>query len=41
MDSISRNIFWGLHVKPGKRYETDVQLAFRITKVRQMQCGKI
>merc|ERR1719273_2717478 len=32
MESISRPIFWGLALKPGKRYETDVQLAFRITK---------
>merc|ERR1719320_2175661 len=31
MDS-SRNIFWGLVVKPGKRYETEVQEPFRITK---------
>jgi len=28
----SRNIFWGLVVKPGKRYETEVQEPFRITK---------
>jgi len=31
MDS-NRNIFWGLVVKPGKRYETEVQEPFRITK---------
>merc|ERR1712106_608626 len=31
MDS-SKNIFWGLVVKPGKRYETEVQEPFRITK---------
>lgn len=30
----SRNIFWGLICKPGKRYETEVQEAFRMTKVR-------
>ena len=29
----SRNIFWGLIIKPGKRYETEVQEPFRITKV--------
>ena len=29
----SRNIFWGLVIKPGKRYETEVQEPFRITKV--------
>jgi len=28
----SRNIFWGLIIKPGKRYETEVQEPFRITK---------
>jgi len=28
----SRNIFWGLICKPGKRYETEVQEAFRMTK---------
>ena len=28
----SRNVFWGLIVKPGKRYETQVQEPFRITK---------
>lgn len=28
----SKNIFWGLVVKPGKRYETEVQEPFRITK---------
>ena len=33
MDSISRNIFWGLVIKPGKRYETEVREAFRVTKV--------
>jgi len=27
-----KNIFWGLVVKPGKRYDTVVQEAFRITK---------
>jgi len=27
-----KNIFWGLAVKPNKRYETEVQEAFRITK---------
>ena len=32
MDASSRNIFWGLVVKPGKRYETEVQEPFRITK---------
>ena len=31
--SISRNIFWGLVIKPGKRYETEVREAFRVTKV--------
>jgi len=31
MDS-SNNIFWGLVVRPGKRYETEVQEPFRITK---------
>ena len=30
----SKNMFWGLAVKPNKRYETEVQEAFRITKVR-------
>ena len=29
----SRNIFWGLVIKPGKRYETEVQEPFRVTKV--------
>ena len=29
----SRNVFWGLVIKPGKRYETEVQEPFRITKV--------
>ena len=29
----TRNIFWGLVIKPGKRYETEVQEPFRITKV--------
>jgi len=28
----SKNIFWGLVVKPNKRYETEVQEPFRITK---------
>jgi len=28
----SKSIFWGLVVKPGKRYETEVQEPFRITK---------
>jgi len=28
----SRNIFWGLVIKPGKRYETEVQEPFRVTK---------
>jgi len=28
----TRNIFWGLVIKPGKRYETEVQEPFRITK---------
>ena len=28
-----RNMFWGLVVKPNKRYETEVQEPFRITKV--------
>jgi len=28
----TRNIFWGLVLKPGKRYETEVQEAFRVTK---------
>jgi len=32
METNSRNIFWGLVVKPGKRYETEVQEPFRITK---------
>jgi FK506-binding nuclear protein len=32
MEAASRNIFWGLVVKPGKRYETEVQEPFRITK---------
>jgi len=27
-----KNIFWGLVVKPGKRYDTVVQEAFRVTK---------
>ena len=30
----SRNVFWGLVIKPGKRYETEVQEPFRITKVQ-------
>ena len=30
----TKNMFWGLEVKPGKRYETEVGEAFRITKVR-------
>jgi len=29
---VSRNVFWGLVIKPGKRYETEVQEPFRITK---------
>ena len=37
----NRNLFWGLVIKPGKRYETEVQEAFRVTKVRSGQCGKI
>lgn len=32
MDAGKSNIFWGLIVKPSKRYETTVQEAFRITK---------
>jgi len=28
----TRNIFWGLVIKPNKRYETEVQEPFRITK---------
>jgi len=32
MEASARNIFWGLVVKPGKRYETEVQEPFRITK---------
>merc|ERR1712106_513611 len=32
MELGSKNMFWGLAVKPGKRYETEVQEAFRITK---------
>jgi len=32
MESANRSIFWGLVVKPGKRYETEVQEPFRITK---------
>lgn len=28
----NRNLFWGLVIKPGKRYETEVQEAFRVTK---------
>jgi len=32
MDEGKSNIFWGLIVKPSKRYETTVQEAFRITK---------
>merc|ERR1719510_1775229 len=28
----SRSIFWGLVIKPGKRYETEVQEPFRVTK---------
>jgi len=28
----SQDIFWGLVVRPGKRYETEVQRPFRITK---------
>jgi hypothetical protein len=31
-----RNIFWGLVVKANKRYETEVQEAFRITKVKKI-----
>ena len=33
-----KNIFWGLVVKPGKRYETVVQEPFRITKVQLLYC---
>ena len=40
MDSISRNIFWGLVIKPGKRYETEVREAFRVTKVSSHRSGK-
>lgn len=32
MEAGKSNIFWGLIVKPSKRYETTVQEAFRITK---------
>eukprot|EP00090_Calanus_glacialis_P030055 TRINITY_DN4830_c0_g1_i3.p1 TRINITY_DN4830_c0_g1~~TRINITY_DN4830_c0_g1_i3.p1 ORF type:complete len:339 (-),score=121.85 TRINITY_DN4830_c0_g1_i3:55-1071(-) len=32
MELEPRNMFWGVAVKPGKRYETEVQEAFRITK---------
>jgi len=32
MDGNNRNVFWGLVIKPGKRYETTVQEPFRITK---------
>ena len=32
MEVNSRNVFWGLVIKPGKRYETEVQEPFRITK---------
>jgi len=32
MEPATRSIFWGLVVKPGKRYETEVQEPFRITK---------
>jgi len=32
MEDNSRNVFWGLVIKPGKRYETEVQEPFRITK---------
>ena len=39
--SISRNIFWGLVIKPGKRYETEVREAFRVTKVSSTHGGQI
>jgi len=32
MEGSNRNVFWGLVIKPGKRYETTVQEPFRITK---------
>merc|ERR1719334_2870253 len=32
MEAGNRNVFWGLVIKPGKRYETEVQEPFRITK---------
>jgi hypothetical protein len=31
-----QNRFWGLVVTPGKRFETEVQEAFRITKVTSL-----
>ena len=37
MEGSNRNVFWGLVIKPGKRYETTVQEPFRITKVGDKQ----
>ena len=37
---IDNNIFWGLIVIPGKRYETEVEEPFRITKVNKIKIFK-
>ena len=29
----TKNVFWGLIVKPGKRYETEVQEPFRLVVI--------
>ena len=33
METSSRNIFWGLVVKPGKRYETEVNVPWTPEKL--------
>ena len=39
MEANSRNIFWGLVVKPGKRYETEVGI-LPPEKITYMMLGK-